>query len=137
MISTNWAIFKKGKYPHGGKPKKLKKKLIEEKTVADSMALDSMLSKMSIPPMPANRLQILSIVRQNNDKIDIAPLTRLLAVDPGLFAMILKLANSSYYRGVEKINSLRCAVTRIGLTTTVNAIAFFCVQNTLPTFPTF
>ncbi len=116
---------------------KAEKKLIEEKTVADSMALDSMLSKMSIPPMPANRLQILSIVRQNNDKIDIAPLTRLLAVDPGLFAMILKLANSSYYRGVEKINSLRCAVTRIGLTTTVNAIAFFCVQNTLPTFPTF
>ena len=120
-----------------GENQKSEKKLLEEKTVADSMALDSMLSEISIPPMPANRLKLLSIIRLPNDKINIGPLTRLLAVDPGLFAMILKLANSSYYRGVEKISSLRSAVTRIGLTDTVNAISFFCVQNTLPAFPTF
>ena len=111
-------------------------KLIEEKTIADSMALDSMLSKIPIPPIPANRLQLLSIVRQPNDKIDIHALTKLLSVDPGLFAMVLKLANSSYYRGLEKIISLRGAITRIGLTDTVNAITFYCLQNTLPAFPT-
>lgn len=111
------------------------KKLLTEKTIAGSMALDSMLSNISIPPIPANRLQLLEMVRQPNAKINLDSLTRLLSVDPGLFAMMLQLANSSYYRGVEKIISLRGAITRIGLSDTVNSISFFCVKNTLPSFP--
>ncbi len=111
------------------------KNLLQEQTIANSMALDSMLSKISIPPIPANRLQVLEIVRQPNDKINIDVLTRLLSVDPGLFAMMLQVANSSYYRGIEKINSLRGAITRIGLSDTVNSISFFCVKNALPPLP--
>ena len=109
--------------------------MLKEKTIADSMALDSMLSKISIPPIPANRLQVLEMVRQPNDKINLDSLTRLLSVDPGLFAMMLQVANSSYYRGVEKITSLRGAITRIGLSDTVNSISFFCVKNALPSLP--
>ncbi len=119
-----------------GKRQMAGEKQIEKETVADCMALESMLSKIPIPPIPANRLQLLSILRQPNDKIDIDALTRLVSVDPGLFSMVLKLANSSYYRGLEKIISLRGAITRIGLTDTVNSISFYCVQNTLPPFPT-
>ena len=110
-------------------------KLLKEKTIADSLALDAMLSNISIPPIPANRMQLLEIVRKPNEKINIDDLTRLLSADPGLFAMMLQLANSSYYRGVEKIVSLRGAITRIGLLDTINSISFFCVKNALPSFP--
>ncbi len=108
-----------------------------ESMLSGSSSLESMLAKISIPPIPANRLQLLDLVRQPKDKINLASLTKLVNTDPALFAMVLKLANSAYYRGVEKVINLRSAMARIGLSDTIDSISFFCIQNTLPPLPAF
>ena len=115
---------------------KTEKEILGEEGFMNSMPLESMLSKITIPPLPANRLQLLEITRQPESKIDLKILNKLVSTDPGLFAMVMKLANSSYYRGIEEIISVRSAIARIGLRDTIDAISFFCVQDTLPVFPT-
>ncbi len=108
--------------------------LLGEKTIADSISLEILTSSSQIPPMPTNRLKLLDMTHQPIDKIDIFSLVKLLEVDPGLFGKVLQLANSPFYRGVENIISLRTAITRIGLTETLNSVCLYCFQNTLPQF---
>ena len=45
------------------------------------------------------------------------------------------MANSPFYSEVEKIVSLRAAITRIGLLEIVNSVCLHFFQNILPKFP--
>jgi HD-like signal output (HDOD) protein len=109
--------------------------LTREKTIAHSIAQEILQSGIDIPPIPANGQKIMEIVRQPIDRIDVPYFVRLLESDPSLFTKILRLANSPFYRETEKIVSLRAAITRIGLTETVNSACFHFFQELLPRFP--
>jgi HD-like signal output (HDOD) protein len=67
------------------------------------------------PPasFPALSLQILNLVARPD--AEVAELARLVARDPALSASILSVANSAYYRGAMEIETVRDAITRLGM----------------------
>ena len=113
----------------------MKNNLRAEKTIGDSIALDILTSSVKLPPLPTNGTKLLSIAQQPMDRIDITSFARLVEKDPGLFTRVLQLANSPYYGGMEKIISLRAAITRIGLKEAINSICLYFFQDMLPKFP--
>lgn len=113
----------------------MKPNRIGEKTIGDTIAVDILTSSVKLPPLPTNGAKLLAMAQQPFDKIDIASFARLVEVDPGLFSSVLQLANSPYYKGVEKIISLRSAINRIGLEETINAICLYFFQKMMPKMP--
>ena len=109
--------------------------LVGEKTIALSISQEILTTSVEIPAIPDNIRQIFKMVRQPEEKIDIPEFAQLVESDPGLFTRILQLANSPYYSEVEKIVTLRAAITRIGLKETVNAVCLGFFQKLLPKFP--
>lgn len=109
--------------------------LVGEKTIAFSIALEILTTSVNIPAIPANAEKILAMVRQPDDQINIPLFVKLVESDPALYTMILQLANSPYYKAVDKIVSLRAAVTRIGLTEIINSVCLHLFQKMLPKFP--
>lgn len=109
--------------------------LLGEKTIAFSIAQEILNTNLNIPTLPSNGEKILSVVRKPEADIDIPAFVKLVESDPGLFTRILKLANSPFYSEVEKIVSLRAAITRIGLTEIVNTVCLYFFQKLLPKFP--
>lgn len=63
--------------------------------------------------LPAVSLQVLNAVAEPD--LSLAELSRLVAMDPALAAGVLKVANSPAYAGSQEIQTLRDAVTRLGL----------------------
>ena len=64
--------------------------------------------------LPAVSLQVLNAIAEPN--LSLAELSRLVSQDPALAAGVLKVANSPAYVGAQEIQTLRDAVTRLGLT---------------------
>ncbi len=64
--------------------------------------------------LPAVSLQVLNAIAEPD--LSLAELSRLVAQDPALAAGVLKVANSPAYAGAQEIQTLRDAVTRLGLT---------------------
>jgi HD-like signal output (HDOD) protein len=62
---------------------------------------------------PVMSLRILDLV--SSPDADVTELRRMIISDPGLSAGVLNVANSPAYRGVDPIESVRDAVTRLGL----------------------
>jgi HD-like signal output (HDOD) protein len=67
------------------------------------------------PPasFPALSLQILNLVARPD--AEVSELAHLIARDPALSAGILSVANSAFYRGAMEIETVRDAITRLGL----------------------
>jgi len=63
---------------------------------------------------PAIALNVLELLR--DPKVDAAALARAIELDMALSAGVLALANSAVFRGVSKVETLREAVARLGLT---------------------
>jgi len=109
--------------------------LAGEKTIALSIAQEILTTSVEIPAIPENIQQIFRMVRQPEERIDIPEFAHLVESDPGLFTRILQLANSPYYKEIDKVVSLRAAITRIGLKESVNAVCLGFFQKLLPKFP--
>ncbi len=109
--------------------------LVGEKTIAFSIAQEILSTSVKIPTIPANGREILKTVRQPEERIDIPSFVKLVESDPGLFTRILQLSNSIFYSEMDKITSLRAAITRIGLLETVNTVSLHFFQRMLPKFP--
>jgi HD-like signal output (HDOD) protein len=89
-------------------------------------------SDIKVPPMPSSGSKIMAMAQMPLEKIDIGAFCKLLEPDPGLFSMVLQLANSPFYRGVDEIVSLRAAITRIGLQEAINSVNFYFLKRFLP-----
>lgn len=109
--------------------------LVGEKTIAFSIAQEILSTSVNIPTIPANGTKIIAITRQPIDKIDILRFVKLVESDPGLYTRILQLANSPFYAEMDKIVSLRAAITRIGLVEIVSSVCLHFFQKMLPKFP--
>ncbi len=109
--------------------------LAGEKTVAFSIAQEILSTSVKIPTIPDNGIKIMEIARMPEDQIDIPDFVKLVESDPGLLMQILQLSNSFYYSEMDRIVSLRAAITRIGLVETVNTVCLYFFQKILPKFP--
>jgi len=63
--------------------------------------------------VPAVALQVLNAVA--DPEVSLGELTRLVSQDPAMSAGVLRVANSAAYHGVQEAETLRDAVTRLGL----------------------
>ncbi|SDU20384.1 HDOD domain-containing protein [Desulfobacula phenolica] len=114
---------------------KAQNELQGEETIANAITLDILNSNFKLPPMPANGSKLMALIQQPIDKIDIDSFAKLIDSDPGLFSMILQLANSIYFKGIDEIFSLRAAITRVGLQETINFVNLYFFQRILPKIP--
>lgn len=64
--------------------------------------------------LPAISLQVLNLVAEPD--LSLSQLSRVVSQDPAFSAAILKVANSPAYAGAQEIQTLRDAVSRLGLT---------------------
>lgn len=69
--------------------------------------------KLGPASTPTLALRILNLVATPD--CEISELARTVAADPALAAGLLNVANSAYYRGVDEVETVRDAVTRLGL----------------------
>jgi len=106
-----------------------------EETIANAVALDILNSKFKIPPMPANGPKLISLVRKPIDAIDVDDFVKIIDSDPGLLSLILELANSAYFKGVDEVSSLRAAIVRVGLQETINSVNLYFFQGLFPKIP--
>ncbi len=104
----------------------------ETVTFAKEITFDILNSDIKVPPMPSNGSKLMSMAQEPLKKIDISEFCKLIEPDPGLFSMVLQLANSPFYRGVDEIVSLRSAITRIGLQEAINSVNLYFLQRFLP-----
>lgn len=70
-------------------------------------------NKLGPASSPTLSLRILNLVASPG--AEISELARIIAADPALSAGVLNVANSAYFRGVDEIETVRDAVTRLGL----------------------
>jgi len=112
-----------------------KEKRQGEETIANGIALDILNSKVKIPPMPANGPKLMSLIRKPINDIEVDDFVKIIDSDPGLLSMILQLANSTYFKGVDEVYSLRSAVARIGLQETIDSVSLHFFKRMLPKVP--
>ena len=106
-----------------------------EETIANAVALDILNSKFKIPPMPANGPKLMSLVRKPIDDVQVDEFVKIIDSDPGLLSLILKLANSAYFKGVDEVFSMRSAIVRVGLQETINSANLYFFQGLFPKIP--
>ena len=71
-----------------------------------------MKKKESLPVLSKNSLNLQNEVIKKDP--DINRIKKIIRMDPSLTAYILKAANSSYYRGLEQISTIKDAINRLG-----------------------
>jgi HD-like signal output (HDOD) protein len=69
--------------------------------------------KLGPASAPTQSLRILNLVATPD--VELGELARTIAADPALSAGLLHVANSTYYRGVSEIETIREAIARLGL----------------------
>jgi HD-like signal output (HDOD) protein len=62
---------------------------------------------------PSLSLRVLNLVATRD--VDVAEMVRLVSGDPALSAGVLTVANSTYYRGLQEIETVKAAVVRLGV----------------------
>lgn len=67
----------------------------------------------AVPSIPTSAVQVVELA--NNPDANIPELRRLVELDPGLTANVLRLANSAYFGGVGTIDSIQEAIVRLGM----------------------
>lgn len=106
-----------------------------ENIVANAIVLEILNSGLKLPPLPGAGARLLEFTQQPMGKIDVASFAGIIETDPGLLSRVLQLANSPYYGSVNKIISLRKAITRIGLDETINSVCLYFFQKMIPEIP--
>ncbi|HXG48926.1 MAG TPA: HDOD domain-containing protein [Methylomirabilota bacterium] len=92
--------------------------------------LDDYIDKVtSLPPAPQILPELLSLL--NQDDVDSAPVVRLISLDPGLTASVLRLSNSAVFAGASSVSDLHEAVTRLGFRQVYQLVAAVVGSKTL------
>jgi HD-like signal output (HDOD) protein len=86
---------------------------LEEAATADAVVAHFDANRPGPASFPSISLQILDLIR--DPKVDAAGLARTIEMDAALSSALLVLANSAVFRGVDKVETLREAVARLGL----------------------
>ncbi len=83
----------------------------------------------SLPPLPAIALNIQSIANAPNaSAIDVG---KALRCEPAIASRILRVANSSFYGGNQKVTQISRAVVMLGSRAIRNLVLGLCMRNTL------
>ena len=87
--------------------------------------------KIDAPVMPQIVREVQSVIKQSASNVD--DVARVVEKDPVFTLRLIAVANSPVYRGVQRIDSLRHAIPRIGLKETHNIIIAISVKSLFET----
>ena len=93
---------------------------------------DSIRKIDGLPPFPATHAQILEMA--NSDRASSDDIAEQLQMDPSLLATVFKIVNSSAYGFQKKVDSLKLAVTLLGLEEIANLVMTAQVFKNLGTY---
>jgi diguanylate cyclase (GGDEF)-like protein len=83
--------------------------------------------KVKLPSPPAIAVRILEAVK--NDDTSFAELARIISSDPALTVKVLRVANSSFYRMPNKVDSIQKALTILGINVLKNIALSFVIAD--------
>lgn len=83
--------------------------------------------QLELPSLPEVVLRIHKAVEDTNP--DIEQMSRLILLDPGLSARLLKVANSSIQNGEQAVRTMRDVVNKLGLEVTRSLVLSFSVAQ--------
>jgi len=86
---------------------------VEDLAIGEQVLAHCRANKLGPASSPSLSLRILNLVATPG--AEISELARIISADPALSAGVLNVANSTYYRGLSEIETVRDAVTRLGL----------------------
>ncbi len=69
--------------------------------------------RVTLPPFDKTALRIQQEIQKSD--VSISRIEKLIIVDPAMSSQILKIANSSFFRGLSKVMNVREAIVRMGL----------------------
>jgi len=70
-------------------------------------------NRVILPPFDKTALRIQMEIQKKEAQL--SKIEKLIIADPAMSSQILKLANSSFFRGLSKVMTIREAVVRLGL----------------------
>ena len=109
--------------------------MIYDHIIANTIALEILDSGIAIPSLPGSAHEILAMAQKPISQIELSHLEALIQKDPVLFAQLINLANSPFYRTTVEVTGLRTAIMRIGLIDTLNTLNHYLFKKALPPFP--
>ncbi len=109
--------------------------MIYDHIIANTIALEILDSGITIPSLPSSAHEILAMAQKPTSQIELSHLEALIQKDPVLFAQLINLANSPFYRTTVEVTGLRTAIMRIGLIDTLNTLNHYLFKGALPSFP--
>ncbi|HPF58956.1 MAG TPA: HDOD domain-containing protein [Candidatus Competibacteraceae bacterium] len=68
---------------------------------------------LQLPALPTIAVQLQHALRDRNTKV--ADLEKMIVGDQALASQVLRVANSSFYRGLQRINTIQKAIIRLGV----------------------
>lgn len=96
-------------------------------TITFQIYQDMQADKISLPSLPEIALKIQKIYQ--DDLADINSISEIIILDPSISAKLIKIANSVVYQGEVPTETLKSAISRLGLTTTYNQVMAYVVNE--------
>ena len=88
---------------------------------------DMMSDELSLPSLPEIALKIQRVYK--DDCADINSIAELIMIDPAISAKLIKIANSMVYQGEVPTETLKAAISRLGLDTTYKQVMAYAVND--------
>ncbi len=105
--------------------------LIEDNPIINELTLqictDMMNDKLSLPSLPEIALKIQRVYQ--DDMADLNSIADIITIDPAISAKLIKIANSLVYQGEVPTETLKAAITRLGLDTTYKQVMAYAVND--------
>jgi len=118
-------------YSNFGVPDSHPAETLEDHPAIDNITLnicqDMMNDKLSLPSLPEIALKIQRVYQ--DDLADLNSIADLLIIDPAISAKLIKIANSVVYKGEVPTETLKAAISRLGLDTTYKQVMAYAVND--------
>jgi len=105
--------------------------VIEDTPAVDEITMniykDMMSDELSLPSLPEIALKIQRVYQ--DDMADLSSISDLLMSDPAISAKLIKIANSVVYQGEVPTETLKAAISRLGLDTTYKQVMAYAVND--------
>lgn len=105
--------------------------ILEENPAINDLTLkictDMMKDELSLPSLPEIALKIQRVYQ--DDLADLNSIVDLLMIDPAISAKLIKIANSVVYQGEVPTETLKAAISRLGLDTTYKQVMAYAVND--------
>ncbi len=95
----------------------------------EAFARDLRANELQLPVLPDSVSRVMPLIGQ--EEVDLGELAMLVELDPVLAVKVVGVANSAFYRGVERAESVRDALMRMGLRQARNVVLAVALQSSV------